>query len=197
MMTTEDKGLLMSQVDTDVSLLSFLSAISVFFVGALLSKFDSSNLTVKVPISFLIISTFAFFFSAIIISNANQKIIEGNFQKVKEFFVWGYAISEYLGIFLFVVSIPLAISIITADTYLRVATFASAILGLGFYQFMGFSILESQFSKSFRALSILLLLLSVGLFVSQILDFHFTFTAVVFLIYILFITWLGPIEKFQ
>lgn len=196
-MTVDDKNLLMTQVGTDVTLLSFLSAISVFFVGALLPKFDSLNLTVKIPISFLIVSTLAFFFSALILSNANQKIFAGNSAKAEKFLVWGYAISEYLGVFLFVVSVPLTISILTADTYLRIVTFSSAILGLGFYQLMGFSLLESQFTKSFGSLSILTLLLGVGLFVSQIFAFHFTLAAIIFLLYILFITCLDPIEKFQ
>jgi len=197
MITTDDKNLLMTQIGTDVTLLSFLSAISVFFVGALLPKFDSLNLTVKIPISFLIVSTLAFFFSALILSNANQKIFMGDSVRAKEFLMWGYAISEYLGVFLFVLSVPLAISILTADTYLRVVTFVSAILGLGFYQLMGFSLLESQFTKSFGWLSVLTLLLGIGLFVSQVLAFHFTPAAVIFLIYIFFITCLGPVEKFQ
>lgn len=111
--------------------------------------------------------------------------------------MWGYAISEYLGVFLFAISVPLAISIITTDTYLRVVTFSSAILGLGFYQFMGFSIIESQFARSFKILSAFTLLFGVGLFAAQIFAFHFTLFAAIFLVYILFITCLGPIEKFQ
>jgi len=197
MMTTDDKNLLTNQVQTDVSLISFLSVISVFFIGALLPQFNSYDLSVRIPISFLIVSTFALIISGLILSNASQKIIEGNSQKVKKYLAWGYAISEYMGVFLFIISVPLAMSIITADLYLRIITFVSAILGLGFYQLMGFSLLDNNFTKSSKLISILIILFGIALFVSQVLAFHFTLVSIVFLLFILLITCIGPIEKFR
>ena len=197
MMTTDDKNLLTNQVQTDVSLISFLSVISVFFIGALLPQFNSYDLSVRIPISFLIVSTFALIISGLILSNASQKIIEGNSQKVKKYLAWGYAISEYMGVFLFIISVPLAMSIITADLYLRIITFVSAILGLGFYQLMGFSLLDNNFTKSSKLISILIILFGIALFVSQVLAFHFTLVSIVFLLFILLITCIGTIEKFR
>jgi hypothetical protein len=196
-MTTEDKNLLAGQVQTDVSLLSILSVISVFFIGSLLPKFDSYDLSVKIPISFLIIATFAFIFAALIISNASQRIIKGDLKEAQRHLDVGYAISEYMGVFLFVLSVPLAISIITADPYLRIVTFCAAILGMSLYSFMGFSLLENHFSKSYRPLSIAIILFGIILFFAQIFAFQFTAIAVIFLVFILLTTIFAPIREIQ
>src|ERR1700728_1959775 len=126
MISPSEKNLLINQVQTDVSLISFLSVISVFFLGSLLPKFNSYDLSVKLPVSFLVVSTFAFLFSALILSNASQQIVAGNSEKTKKYLSYGYAISEYMGVFLFVLSVPIAISVITADPYLRFVTFGAA-----------------------------------------------------------------------
>jgi len=197
MMNAEDKNLLMNQVQTDVSLISFLIVISVFFIGSLLPKFNSYDLSVDIPISFLIVATFALLFSALILTNASQIIIEGDLEKVKKYLTNGYAISEYMGVFLFVLSIPLAVSIITSDFYLRIITFCAAILGIGFYQFMGFSLLERHFSKKSRLFSIIFILFGIVLFASQIYAFHFTIVSTAFLLFVLLITALAPLKNFQ
>ena len=174
-MTNDDKNLILTQVQTDVSPISFLSVISVFFIGALLPKFDAYDLSVKIPISFLIVSTFAFLFFALILSNASQKIITGNTEQMKKY----------------------TSSVITNDLYLRIVTFLSAIVGIGFYQFLGFSFLDQHFTKSSKIFSLLILLFGTGLFISQILAFHFTLVSVAFLVFIFVITCLGPVENFQ
>jgi hypothetical protein len=197
MKSAPDKGLLMNQVQTDVSLLSFLSVISIFFLGSLLPKFGSYDISVKIPISFLILATFAFLFSGLILSNASQKIIDGDFREVRRYLDIGYAISEYMGVFLFILSVPLSISIITADVYLRIVTFCGALLGMSVYSFMGFSMLESHFAKSHRLLSSLSLAFGVVLFLAQIFSFYFTEIAVVFLLFIVTVTILAPMQNFQ
>ena len=197
MMTTDDKNFLLNQVQTDVSLISFLTVISVFFTGALLPQFNSYDPSVRVPVSFLIVSTFAFLFSALILSNAGQRITEGDAQKTEKYLTWGYIISEYMGVFLFIFSIPLAMSIITTDAYLRAITSFSVVIGMGFYQFMGFSLLESHFTKSSKLFSFLTLLLGVGLFASQAFAFHFTEASIVFLLFIVLVTCLAPVKRVQ
>ena len=196
-MDSENKNLQLEEISIDVSLISFLTVISVFFIGALLPNFNSYDLSIKIPISFLIISTFAFLFSALILSNSTQKIVKGEFEKLKKYLNYGYAISEYLGVYLFILCIPLTINIITTDTYLRGITFFSAILGMGLYQFMGFSLLENYFSKTHRLFSVLTLLFSIALFTSQIYVFHFTLVSILFLSFIFLLTFLAPLEKFQ
>jgi hypothetical protein len=196
-MNAEDKNLLMNQVQTDVSMLSILSVISVFFIGALLPQFNSYDLSVKIPISFLIITTFAFLFSGLILSNGAQKIVSGDVRETERHLAYGYAIAEYLGVFLFVLSVPLAISIVTADLYLRIITFCAAVLGIGFYQFMGFSLLNDHFSKKNKLFSVIVILFGTALFLSQIYAFHFTVISVLFLLFLLLITILAPIKSFQ
>ena len=197
MVTNDEKNLLLNQVQTDVSLTSFLSVISIFFIGALLPQFNSYDVSVNIPISFLVVSTFALVFSGLILSNSCQKIVQGDSKQIKKYLAWGYAISEYLGLFLFVISAPLAMSIITHDTYIRVVTFSSAIIGIGFYQMMGFSLLENHYTKSSKFIAVLILLFGVVLFLSQLFNFYFTVVSTLFLLFILFITCLGPVEKFQ
>lgn len=196
-LTVDNKNLLISQIQTDVSLVSFLSVISIFFIGALLPQFNSYDLSVKIPISFLILATFAFLFSGLILSNATHKVYEGNSRKVEKYLAHGYAISEYMGVFLFVLSVPLTISIITSDLYLKITTFFAAILGLSLYQLMGFSMLEEHFSRRYRLFAIITILFGVVLFISQAYAFYFTEIAVAFLIFILLITILAPIKSFQ
>lgn len=187
----------MNQVQTDVALISFLSVISVFFLGALIPQFNTYDLSVKIPISFLIIATFSFVFSGLILSNASQQIVAGDPKKLEKYLTYGYAISEYLGIFLFVLAVPLAISIITSDLYLRTVTFLSAIIGIGLYQFMGFSFLQNHFSKSHTLFAVLIVLFGTVLFLAQVFTFHFTLIATIFLLFIIAITCLAPIKRFQ
>ena len=196
-MNTEEKNQLSNQVQTDVSLISFLSVISVFFIGALLPQFNSYDASVKIPISFLIVSTFAFIFSALILSNATQRINQGDLQKTEKYLSYGYAISEYMGVFLFVLSIPVTMSIVTTDLYLRVITLAAAIAGISIYQFGGFSLLGNHFSKSKTLFAILVVLFGIILFFSQIFNFHFTIISSLFLIFLIIITILAPKKNFQ
>lgn len=197
MMNSEDKSLLLSQVQTDVQLISLLSVVSVFFIGALLPQFNSYDLSVKIPISFLIVSTLAFFFSALILANVSSKIISGNSEEVEKYLIYGYAISEYVGVFLFVLSIPLVMNIITVDLYLRITTFSAAVLGIGVYQFMGFSLLKNHFSRKNHLFSVIFILFGVVLFLAQIYSFHFTAISIIFLLFTLLITVLAPIKSFQ
>lgn len=196
-MKNEDKALLLTQVQTDVALVSVLSVISIFFLGALLPQFNSYDLSVKIPISFLIVSTFAFLLSSLILSNASQIIIAGNEEKTKRYLAWGYAICEYLGIVVMLLSVPLAMSIVTEDFYIRSVTFLAAIVGIGVYQFMGFSNLDNHFSKSHKLFASVTFLLGVLLFLSQTFDLYFTAFSVVFLLFMAVVTVLAPLEEFK
>lgn len=48
------------QVASGITFASFMSAVSLFFTGILVSQFHSFDITIKVPLLFLIISTFSF-----------------------------------------------------------------------------------------------------------------------------------------
>lgn len=196
-MDKTNKDEYLQQIQTDVSLLSFMTAVSIFFVGLLLTKFDSFSLFIKVPISFLIISTFGFLFSSLILANASQKIINEKFEKAAKHTLYGYIIAEYIGVYLFVLSIPLVINCITSDFYLRIVTLCAAIVGLALYQFMGFSLLEDYFPKNYKIFSFLIILFELVLFAAQVLLFHFVAISIVFLIFLLLIAYLAPRKDFQ
>ena len=195
--TKENANNYVSQIGTDITLISFLAVITVFFIGALIPKFDSYDLSIKIPISFFIISTLALLFAALILSNASQRITEGNYKESEKYLSYGYAFSEYLGVYLLTLSIPLTVNIITADMYLRTVTFLAVILGLLFYQLMGFSNIKDNFSKNHKKLSILSIILAISLFFSQIYNFHFVIISIIFIVYILLITLFAPIDNFQ
>ncbi len=196
-MNHDEKSLYISQIQTDVSLISFLAVISVFFLGSLLTQFNSYDTFIKIPISFLIISTFGFIFAALILSNTTQEIIAGKLDKVKKHVLYGYAISEYLGVYLFILSIPLEVNIITTNIYLEVTSLVATLLGLFFYQFMGFSIIEKHLPKSYRAFSVFTVFFGVILFISQLSRFYFTEISIVFLLFILLTTILALRDDFQ
>jgi hypothetical protein len=191
-MNENNKSHYISQIGTDVSLISFMAVISVFFNGALIADFNSYDLFIKVPLSFLIISTFGFIFSALILSNTVQEIINNNFEKAKKHILYGYAISEYLGVYLFILSVPLLVNIITTDFYLRIVTFCSALIGIGFYQFMRFSILEHHFPKTYKLFSCLIIIFGLLLFFAQTLKVYFVEISLIFIVFLLLLTYLAP-----
>lgn len=196
-MNATQRAQLANQVQTDVSLISFLSVINVFFIGALLPQFNSYDASVRIPISFLIVSTFALIFAALILSNATSKINEGDAKETEKYLGWGYAISEYLGVFLLVLSVPVVMSIVTIDLYLRVVTFIAAISGISIYEFGGFSLLSRHFSKSSKLFSVFVVLFGTVLFFSQIFDFYFTIISILFLLFLVALTILAPVKSFQ
>lgn len=187
-MKREDKEFYIDQIQTDVALISFLTVFSVFFIGALLPQFNEYSLAIRIPLSFLIISTIAFLFSALILSNTTPEIIKEKLAKAEKHFSYGYVISEYLGVYLFVFSIPLIINVITEDMYLRVTTLIATLIGMAFYQFMGFSVLEGHFPRSYKWLSCLTTLGGVVLYLSQIYSFYFIHISLAFLVWLVFIT---------
>lgn len=195
--TKENKSLYVGQISADITLISFLALITVFFIGSLLPQFNSYDLSIKIPISFFIISTLGLLFAGLILSNANQKITQDDFSEAERYLKYGYSFSEYIGVYLFVISIPLIVNIISTDFYLRTVAFLAVILGMAFYQFMGFSLIKDHFSRSNKLFSIITILLGVILFFSQIYNFYFIAISIIFILYILFITALAPMKEFR
>jgi len=194
-MNKENRGFYIDQIQTDVALISFMTVISVFFLGSLLPQFNSYNLSIRIPISFLIISTFAFLFSTLILSNTTSEIIHERYKKAEKHIAYGYVLSEYLGIYLFVLSIPLLISVISDDIYLRIITLSVTILGMGFYQIMGFSVIGNHFPKTYKIHSVITLLLGTLLFISQVYQMYFTEMSILFLLFIFLITILASVKN--
>ncbi|MBI4150372.1 hypothetical protein HY488_03135 [Candidatus Woesearchaeota archaeon] len=187
----EDLGLYQSQVQTDVSFTAFMTAVVVFFTGLLLTEFESYDISIKVPISFLIISIFGFLYSTMIFSNAAGEINQGRLAKAKKHLLLGDILSEYLGVYLLIISLPLIINVITTDTFLRGVTVVSSLAGLALYQFSHFSVLEQHFKEGYDVFAAAILLFAIGLFFAQLFKWYFAQLSIVFLLFVLYITYLA------
>lgn len=187
-MGKEDFELYQTQVGTNVQFTAFMTAVGVFFVGILISQFDNFDLSIKISISFLIISVSGFLYSTLIFANASEAVSNKSLSNFKKHMMMGDVLSEYLGVYLLIISIPLVINVITSDLYLRVVTLVSSLGGFAIYQFSGLSILSRHFRQKSSAISFFFILAGLILFFSQIYSFYFTYIAIIFLILILIIT---------
>ncbi len=163
----DELGVYSTNVGTGVSLSSFMTAVTIFFVGILITKFESFDDSIRIPIFFLIISTFGFLYSAMIYSNATGKLIRlkpENFQKNMHI---GDVLSEYFGVYFLILSIPLAIQAITTDNFLKIATLIVSMVGLVFYHYSKFSVMEAHFKKSHYYLLLIILIFETSSFVMQ------------------------------
>ncbi len=142
-----DKSLYISQINVNVSFTAFMTAVVVFFIGVLLSRFETFNILIKVPISFLIISFFGFLYSTLIFANAMGEVFKSKLKMSAEHEHIGNVISEYLGVYLLVLALPLVINVITTDWYLRSVTLIATLAGLIVYQSSHFSLVARHFGK--------------------------------------------------
>ncbi len=163
----DELGIYSTNVGTGVSLSSFMTAVTIFFVGILITKFGTFDDSIRIPILFLIVSTFGFLYSAMIYSNATGKLVRlkpGNFQKNMHI---GDVLSEYFGVYFLILSIPLAIQAITTDNFLKIATLVVSMSGLIFYHYSKFSVMEAHFKKTHYYILMIILLLEISGFTLQ------------------------------
>jgi GNAT superfamily N-acetyltransferase len=163
-----DKQSLTHEASIGVTYSSLMSAVSLFFTGILISQYASFGPTIKIPLAFLIISTFSFIFSATIYMNAGPEIALNKLQAVEKYMVYGKNIMELLGLYLFVMATPLVIGAITNDSYLRLMTVAVTIISFGLYSQSRFSIFEKELTiLRKRLLSLLIVSIMVLLYSLQ------------------------------
>ncbi|HLC56593.1 MAG TPA: hypothetical protein VJJ23_05130 [Candidatus Nanoarchaeia archaeon] len=187
----EDLEIYQTQIQTDVGFNGFMTAVVVFFVGLLITQFNSYSLTIKIPISFLIISTFGFLYSTLIFSNAAEEVSQHKVEKFRRHTFLGYIISEYLGVYFLILSIPLVINVITNDLYLRIVTIIFSLAGLAIYQFLHFSILERHFNEKYKAFAWIIFIFGLILFLSQIKNLYFVQTSIGFILFMLIVIYLA------
>lgn len=169
-----DKDNLGNQISVGVTFASLMAAISLFFTGILVSEYSSLGPTIKVPMLFLIVSTFSFIFAATIYSNAGSEIVLGKFKTVEKYLVYAANIVEFLGLYPLIISMPLVIGAITEDSFLRTTTTIVAVVGMALYSQSKFSILEKQL-PSYQKIgySFTIVLLTLLLYVSQVIQQSF------------------------
>jgi len=146
-----------------------MSAVTLFFSGLLIAGFKSFDSTLKIPLLFLIISTFSFIFSASIYSNAGIEVTAHRFKSVQKYLSYSNNILEFLGLYLFILATPLVIGAVTKDSFLRIATIVIALTGLSLYSQSDFSILHKELpNKAHKLLfTFLIIVLGLGLYSSQ------------------------------
>ena len=180
-----DPNLFQNEIQVSVSFTAFMTAVTIFFVGLLITKFESFDISIKIPILFLIISTFGFLYSTLIFANASGQL---SHHITKNFFknmLTGDTISEYLGVYLLVLAVPLVINVITNDSFLRLATLIVALGGLVVYHISGFSLMDRHFRKKHYWGLFLVIILEVALFYTQIYNLiYFVPLAVVLILFL-------------
>ncbi len=169
-----DKNSLGNQISVGVTFASLMAAISLFFTGVLVSEYNSLGPTIKVPMLFLIVSTFSFIFAATIYSNAGSEITLGKVKTVEKYLVYATNIVEFLGLYPLIISMPLVIGAITEDGFLRASTTVVAVVGMALYSQSKFSILEKQLpSYQKMGYSIAIVTLTLLLYMSQVVQQNF------------------------
>jgi len=146
-MEKKDLSLMQTEIQTSVSFTAFMTAVTLFFVGLLITQFKVFDPSINIPILFLIISTFGFLYSTLIYANASGRVARFSNKDVQRDLNHGNALSEYLGIYLLIFSIPLVIDIITVDNFLKISTLTAALGGLLIYHLLGYSLMERAYKK--------------------------------------------------
>ncbi|KKW19196.1 MAG: hypothetical protein UY63_C0018G0017 [Parcubacteria group bacterium GW2011_GWA2_51_10] len=166
-----------------------MAAVVLFFTGLILTKFENFDISIKVPISFLLISIFGFLYAALLYSSAAQEVSEYNEARFHRAVFLGDILSEYLGVYLLVISIPLVINLITDDLFLRLVSLSAALAGLAIYQFSSFSLVERHFRHKHHFISVSIIVLGLLLFVAQLYQIYFVPLSVIFAVFILVVTY--------
>ena len=155
-----NKNDIATESDVGLSLSGFMGTLSLFFTGILISQINNFGNSIKVPIIYLVISTFSFLFSAVIYANITGIITANKLLKAEKYLLTGNSLSEFLGLYLFVISIPMVIISITNDGFLRQAISAVSLISIFLYSISQFSLFKRSFSKPvdiFFSISVLVL----------------------------------------
>jgi GNAT superfamily N-acetyltransferase len=167
-MQEDDRSALIAELEVGASYASLMSATSLFFTGILISQYKSFNPTIKVPLIYLIISTFSFIFAATIYSNAGSELTLNRLKAVEKYMIYAKNIVELLGLYLFILAVPLVIGAVTQDSFLRTTTIIVAIAGFAMYSQSKFSVLEKELTRwKKRYLSYCIIILALLLYFTQ------------------------------
>jgi len=162
----EDNTVSEPGVGIDISI--FLGTVSLFFVGILMSKLGELNSQIRVGIVFLVVATFSFIFSAIIFANTIGAHRKGGSNTQRHLKV-GNALSEFMGLYIFVLAIPLVVNSLTEDSFMRHSVLIIAILSLTLYTLSPYSIADRVLSRRGKLFySTLVLLFASVLTVGQV-----------------------------
>jgi hypothetical protein len=176
-------GLYQAEVSVDISFTAFFTAVTLFFTGLLLKDFKELSLKytsfIEIPIIFLILSVSGFLYSTLIYANATGKFLKIaskrfakrilNKSEFERCILLGTTISEYLGVYFLILSIPLTINAISDILFLRVIVLIMILLGLWFYHASGFCVMKRHFKKHHFTFLSFIFILETAIFLGQIL----------------------------
>jgi GNAT superfamily N-acetyltransferase len=164
----DDRSALSAEIGVGASYASLMSATALFFTGILISQYRSFNPTIRVPLIYLIISTFSFIFAATIYSNAGAELTLNKVRAVEKYMIYAKNIVELLGLYLFILAVPMVIGAVTQDSFLRTTTIIIAVAGFGIYSQSRFSVLDKELSRQRkRYLSIAIIAFALLLYLTQ------------------------------
>lgn len=156
-----------SAAGAEVQFAAFMTAVALFFIGLLIDAGNAFNNPIRVPLIYLFISSFAFFYSALIYANISEEsAAKKRRNKGKGVqFNWANALSECLGVYCLGFAFPLVVVSYADNLVFPSIVLGVHILGYVFYHAMGFSILERNLPFRifivFTSLILVLYILSV------------------------------------
>lgn len=184
-------SLYQDEVQTGVNVTAFMTGVTIFFTGLLITKFESYDISIKIPILFLILSTFGFLYATLIYANASGDLARLQTARFHKEMNLGDSIGEYVGVYFLVLAIPLVMNVVTSDVFLRVSTLIVALGGLLVYHASGFSIMQNHYSKKHYLLFAILIALETALFFTQKMTNAFVTLATLLIIFLLGIAYLA------
>ncbi len=180
--TSQQWELYQTQVANYAQFSGTMTAVTLFFTGLILTNFENFDTSIRVPIGLLIISMFGFLYGTLLYSNASEEVSSYNYPGLRKAIYLGDIISEYLGLYLLVLSIPLVLNVVTTDGFLRAVALVSALGGLTIYQLSGFSIVERHFGQKHLGVAAITVFFGILLSLTQLTDVYFVPVASLFLL---------------
>jgi len=136
---------LFEELNASIALTSFMTAASAVFLGVILQR--GGDDTLPMDVLFLFISTFGFLFATLIYANASGRLARhGTFGHEEQVEI-ANRVSEYLGVFPLLVSIPLSVSRFLQSGPIPWAVATLALIAMLAYHYLpGASLLERDIS---------------------------------------------------
>ncbi len=130
------------EASTGVSFTAFMTAVSFFFIGLLLTGSENIQGSLRVPLYFLFISTYGFLYSTIIYANATAFAVREDRERMKKHMYIGDLLSEYFGVYFLVLPIPFILYSFTGDLMLALLLLTTGHVIFFCYHYLGYSVLE-------------------------------------------------------
>jgi hypothetical protein len=147
-MDKKDKSDLISEVGIGVSFSSFMTAVVFFFIGLLLTGKLELQFRLRVPLILLFLSAFGFLYATLIYANASGEQARRGEKVFDKQVSAGNILSEYLGLYCLVFSLPITVLGYSPDKILAVILLIIDCAGFYIYHKLGYSIFERYLGKN-------------------------------------------------